>query len=93
MDVRKKKERKDDKSQPGDGEEHEGRKGESEALFVCVDIKEFSAMRPLFTLSIVSGLTYHVYCFLFRIRADSGGAISGEWRALSASKGEPRRVG
>jgi hypothetical protein len=41
MDERKKKKREGDKSQPGDGKEHEGRKDEGEALSACVDIKDF----------------------------------------------------
>jgi hypothetical protein len=88
VDERKNKEREDEKSQPGDGEEHEGRKGEGETLCVWLDIKDYSAMRPLSTLSIV---TYHAYCFLFRIKAYSSGA-NDEDRAPRASKGELKKV-
>jgi hypothetical protein len=79
---REKKESDEDKSQPGDGKEHQGRKGEGETLSVCADIKDFSAMRPLSTLSIVSGATYHVYCFSLPNKGECKScAVGGECRA------------
>jgi len=55
VDERKRKEKKSSKSQPGDGEEHEGLKDEVESGVVDDRYKRIWAMRHLFTLCIVLG--------------------------------------